>query len=135
MHRYYEDIISRIKESPTWFDENGVPRYGEFSPNMIASIYAPEAVLAEIACQSCRTKFSAAFSHINVQTNLLKDVIADRSIHYGDPPNMWCCEFGLASGAITLKILQYWKRNIDDASKDGWTRDGSLEIEIDNLDD
>ena len=32
MKESYEDITSRIPESPSWYDQNGTPRYGEFSP-------------------------------------------------------------------------------------------------------
>lgn len=53
----YSDIVTRIEEDPTWFDENGAPRYGKFTPDQMSNIYADEVVLLEIACQSCRKRF------------------------------------------------------------------------------
>jgi hypothetical protein len=32
MHNHYDDILDRIDEPPTWFDDYGVPRFCEFSP-------------------------------------------------------------------------------------------------------
>jgi hypothetical protein len=40
MYRRYDDILSRIAEEPTWFDEHAVPRYCTFAPDQIANIYA-----------------------------------------------------------------------------------------------
>jgi hypothetical protein len=53
MFHHYEDIISRIAEPPRWYDEQGVPRYCDFAPNVIGNIYANECVLLEIECSGC----------------------------------------------------------------------------------
>ena len=46
MHQHYKDILDRIDEAPTWFDDYGVPRFGDFSPSRLGNIYAYEAALA-----------------------------------------------------------------------------------------
>jgi hypothetical protein len=45
MHRYYKDILDRIVEPPTWFDDYGVPRFGDVSPRQLGNSYASEAAL------------------------------------------------------------------------------------------
>ena len=30
MHEPYDDIKSRVAEEPSWYDENGTPRYGDY---------------------------------------------------------------------------------------------------------
>ena len=52
----YNDITSRISESPTWYTTNGVPRYGDFKPREV-SIYARYSTLMEIGCQDCGKRF------------------------------------------------------------------------------
>ena len=136
MHNYYKDIVSRIDEPPQWFDENAVPRYGSFHPGKVANIYTNEAALVEIACQSCGTRFKVAF--VNGMSDDVADAIArrphrriaekirDRTIHYGDPPNMLCCEFGASENSRKLQVLEYWSRS---PSSD-WARDRALEINL-----
>lgn len=62
MHPTYDDITGRIAEAPSWWQEGGVPRYGEFSPDRSSSIYAREVALVEIACQACGTRFKVVFT-------------------------------------------------------------------------
>lgn len=62
MHSEYDDIKSRIPEPPAWYDENGCPRYGAFTPMMLSDIYADECVLLEIGCQGCALTFHVAIS-------------------------------------------------------------------------
>lgn len=61
LHDYY-DIRKRIDAEPKWWDEHGVPRYDEFCPGELADIYAEEAALVLITCQSCAHEFQVAFS-------------------------------------------------------------------------
>jgi hypothetical protein len=58
----YDDILTRITEEPSWFDEHAVPRYCEFAPNKVANIYTNEAALVEVTCHHCRRLFRVAFS-------------------------------------------------------------------------
>lgn len=132
MNHHYNDIRSRIAEPPRWFDENGVPRYDDFSPRDVANIYAREAVLVRIACQGCGARFDVAFSRDRigwkcgkmVELPPLADSIRDGSLHYGDPPNIGCCPAGPTMNCDDLRVLEYWRR-----SKSGfdWDRDGALE--------
>jgi hypothetical protein len=62
MHQHYGDILKRIREPPQWFDDYGVPRFEEFSPQQLGNIYAREAALAEIACQECGRLFIVALT-------------------------------------------------------------------------
>ena len=137
MNAYYEDIISKIKQKSQWFDEHAVPRYCRFYPRHLADIYADECALVLIACQSCGIQFKVAFSQ-NKMDNIkyqmmfadkelptLAEQIKDRTIHYGDPPNIQCCPAGPTMNCNDIKVLQYWKReNLE------WVRDKSLEIEL-----
>jgi len=87
--RHYSDIISRIAEPPTWFDENGTPRYGPFSPDLLPDIYAVQACLLLIRCQNCGTEFKVSMSFGRYDIRLkrarasLKDRIVSNEIHYG----------------------------------------------------
>jgi hypothetical protein len=62
MYQPYEDILELAGDrEPLWWDSNGVPRYKPFHPSLVPNIYATEAVLVEIQCQSCRRLFDVAF--------------------------------------------------------------------------
>lgn len=132
MNHHYEDIRSRISEPPTWFDENAVPRYGEFEPNGGADIYADEVALVAIECQNCGEPFTVAISRKRSDLRRIMggeeyvsiaDDIRSGRLHYGDPPNTDCCPAGPTMNCEDLRVLQYWKREGFD-----WTRDPSLEI-------
>lgn len=138
MNNYYKDITSKIAEEPQWFDEHAVPRYCRFSPRKIADIYANECALVLIACQSCGTEFRVAFSQDTMDVvkwtmmfgkdktmPTIADQIRDKTLHYGDPPNMECCPAGPTMSSEPHKVLQYWKRERLD-----WKRDKTLEIGI-----
>jgi hypothetical protein len=62
MHQHYKDILDRIDEAPTWFDDYGVPRFGDFSPSRLGNIYAYEAALAEVPCQQCGRMFKVVLT-------------------------------------------------------------------------
>lgn len=140
MHNAYQDIRSRISESPTWWDENAVPRYDPFATDQIADIYADECALVLIECQNCGAKFRVAFSASQYRAwvdngmggaasfEAAKDTIAngvrDGSLHYGDPPNADCCAAGPTMNCEDLRVLEYWRRN--DARD--WERVAELEI-------
>ncbi|MEO0401846.1 MAG: hypothetical protein AAF214_05675 [Pseudomonadota bacterium] len=119
MHRCYGDILDRIGTPPLWFDEGGVPRFDPFAPDLV-DIYAREAVLVRIECQACRAPFEVAFTNPAASKPLpdgtadgrryplLRDYIMQRVLHYGDPPNVWCCDAGPSMNSVPRTVLQYW---------------------------
>jgi hypothetical protein len=123
MNTEYDDIRSRIAEPPKWWDEFAVPRYCDFHPRRAANIYAREAALLLIECQACGTKFRVCMS----AGRGVAEVIGAGSIHYGDPPNIRCCEAGPTMNCVDVRILEYWRRPDFD-----WIRDAALEIELRN---
>jgi hypothetical protein len=128
MHHNYQDIISRIQQAPQWFDESAVPRYLPFGPDHVADIYADEAVLAEIACQSCARRFLVAMTSSTKRRLVynhppLREQVADQSLHYGDPPNVWCCSSGPSMNSEMLRIVEYWTRE-----RFEWERKAELEV-------
>jgi hypothetical protein len=142
MHSYYEDIRSRIKEEPTWYDCNGVPRYGEFKPHDSPNIYANEVLLVQISCQDCRAKFLVEFnwdytqglftgrhheSFTTVVNLWLKDAEKAKHyppLHYGDPPAHGCV--GDTMNCYDLKIVQFWRKG----EKFDFVRVPELEVEL-----
>jgi len=130
MNHYYADILDRLG-NPSWWDEHAVPRYCDFAPDRCADIYAVEAVLLRIACQSCHRRFDVALtSHPRSISypydEKLSDKIRDGSIHYGDPPNIQCCAAGPTMNCFDLRVTEYWRQGANHA----WERDSSLEIEL-----
>jgi len=122
MHESYIDITSRIKEEPNWYDENGVPRYGEFTPERCPNIYSNFVVLARIACQDCQREFD-----VEMHANLWGWKISHKPSkwHYGDPPIHGCV--GDTMNCEDLSILQVWRRE----SFGDWERIENLEGSID----
>jgi hypothetical protein len=132
MKAYYHDILSRIPEDPTWFDEHGVPRYCAFEPGEVANIYSGEVALVEITCQSCKRPFRVAFSQSRSErltrhgAKLAQD-IRDGRAHYGDPPNVDCCLAGPTMNSEPRRVIEYWTNENADHR---WQRDASLEADI-----
>ena len=125
MHTEYSDILERIRMEPLWWDEHAVPRYCEFSPRMMANIYAREAVLLLISCQfGPLHHFEVAVSRLHPDSADLASEIRDRKIRYGDPPRGKGCKDGDAS-SVPIRILQYWRKE-----GGAWVRDSSLETEV-----
>lgn len=118
MHQDYKDILSRISEEPKWFDENGTPRFCDFEPGRQSKFYAYEVALLEIECQSCGKKFKVCLSRdLEGDTDYLLSTgrgykrfpnIPHYMLHYGDPPNVGCCDAGPTMNSIPLKFLEYW---------------------------
>lgn len=116
MQGQYADILSRISEAPSWFDDGGVPRYGPFVPELVTSIHAQEIVLVRIECQACGHSFDVAMTVPHASRlfsdgpnhALLRDHIHDRSLHYGDPPNIGCCDAGPSMNSVPREVLEYW---------------------------
>ena len=133
MKAHYQDILTLTKRAPLWFDENGVPRYCDFAPRESADIYAQQVVLMRIRCQSCARKFDVCLSWCSVDELLRKlppldKAIKDKSIHYGDPPNVNCCPAGPTMNSVPERVLQFWRSNI--RGKRPWTRLRKLEVDV-----
>lgn len=122
MFANYYDIRSRLG-TPLWFDENAVPRYREFHPNWLANIYATEAALFVVRCQTCSMEYIVAASN---QRTVIETMIGKRELHFGDPPNVGC---GDASSmrSMPTSVLQFWRKM---PFPNGWERDTSLEVDI-----
>lgn len=114
MLTYYKDIMSRIKEEPRWFDENGVPRYCHFDPRKCANIYARECCLFHIKCQGCGKDFNVCMSwntmsgYLQNQKSIKEKIQKDKYLHYGDPPNVECCSAGPTMNSVPVKVLEFW---------------------------
>ena len=140
MRPTYEDIRGRIAEEPTWHDEHGCPRYGEFDPRSVPDIYATEAVLLAVECQGCGKAFYVALSSskarrafsrwrqgnpADVRGPTLAEQVRNRLINYGDPPNADCCSCGPVMNSEPRKVLQFWERR-----RFEWVRVPELEIDV-----
>lgn len=134
----YEDIRAKIKERPKWYDDNGVPRYSAFSPELCPDIYADEVILLEISCQDCGRRFLVEMSwsihrkvmdrHSENFTNRIRMWLKKEKkdwcpIHYGDPPPHKCV--GDTMNCSDLRIVEFWKR-----AKFDWKRLKKFEIEL-----
>jgi hypothetical protein len=128
----YADITSRIPEDPAWYDGNGVPRYGDFAPDMLG-VYDDCAILVQIACQSCDRKFlvGEGYSQMgrlqgDLRMAALNGTPAEeikpegpedfmRSLaegfHYGDPPRHNCV--GDTMNCVDHAVIQAWVKNKD----------------------
>lgn len=125
MHIRYDDIRSRIAETPKWWLD-GVPRYDEFRPGDL-DVYASEALLVHIRCQFCHHDF-----HIGLfdprpygGTSFRIILLTKRTIGVGDPPNA-CPDdcTGAASNSEEVAVLQFWERKSGDPD---WKRVPQLE--------
>lgn len=120
MHHHYADILrlaGLAHEQPRWFDEDGVPRFCDFSPHETANIYAKHAVLLLIACQSCGTEFEVCLTDRMRSEPSLANLVEDDEIHYGDPPNMRCCPAGPTMNSIPIRVLEFWQRYPGDGKR------------------
>ena len=123
MKKSYHDILSRISEPPSWFDEHGVPRYGSFSPDVVADASAREIVLFEVRCQACGRSFRVSRSGRAIgELHSLASSIDARLLCYGDPPAVGCCPTGAVMNSVPHKVLELWRRQ---PMAGGWKRDRS----------
>jgi hypothetical protein len=131
MNRRYEDLLSMTDEKPSFFQRDGVPRWERFEPGRSNGVYAVEVAIMEIACQGCDDRFHVMMerdSHEDRKT--LGERIAGKTIHYGDPPNVGCCDAGPTMNSEPVRIVEFWRRE-----KFEWSRDPSLEIAFARWDD
>jgi len=107
MYENYNDIKSRIKESPGWYDQNGTPRYGKFDPEMCPNIYSPLVALMRIACQDCRAEFLVEMHSGTWEKE--KHEYPPSKWHYGDPPAHGC--IGDTMNCIDLEVIEVWRHD------------------------
>jgi hypothetical protein len=128
MKHTFDDIRSRISEPPSWFDSNGTPRYGEFTPGASPKIYADEVALVEIACQCCNEKFLVEIYHAMYYRDMgVEARIRNGSLHCGDPPAHDCT--GDTMNCLDLRVVQYWHHKGGKVI-DVWERVAELEIAL-----
>lgn len=125
MNASYKDIRERIQEEPTWWDENGTPRYGAFHPDLSPNIYAREVVLLVIACQSCQSRFSVEVNSGFGFGHSLSEQVQKHSIGYGDPPAHSCTGDTMSSDEVA--VAEFWAR----PGMEDWKRVAELEGLID----
>lgn len=119
MKAQYEDITSRIPEQPTWYDMNGVPRYGPFQPKACPNIYSHQIALMRIACQYCHRPFDVEIH----DDGFFHQLGQPKKLHYGDPPIHDCV--GDTMNCEDLAVLEVWSR--DTADRLEWVRLPELE--------
>ena len=112
----YKDITNRLGP-PKWWDEAGVPRYCNFSPQLTNNIYATEVAYLEIACQRWAWRFTVvlswgAMSEVHDIPRLSQQIVSG-IVDYGDPPNTECCLSGPTMNSIPLIVVEFWRRNTD----------------------
>lgn len=117
MHESYVDITSRIEEEPTWWDENGAPRYGEFTPERCPDIYTHQVVLLRIQCQGCGKSFD-----VEMHSHWFATLPRPKKLHYGDPPAHGCV--GDTMNCEDIEVLQVWTKH---SAVDDWKRWHNLE--------
>ncbi len=127
MNHHYRDITDKLGP-PLWWDEYAVPRYCDFAPTEVAYIYAGEAVLLLIECQSCGSEFRVAMTCNELHGSpSLATLIRSDEIHYGDPPNAECCAAGPTMNSVPKRVLEYWT---NDGECWEWKRFPELERDI-----
>lgn len=131
MYQLYEDITNKLGK-PKWWDEEGVPRYCDFSPDEVADIYADKAALIIIQCQGCGQHLPVAWSFHKLRiicyvpghptgpecfaqlTYPTKD--NPGSIGFGDAPahnNLGdeYCHLGCVMTTDVRRIKEFWSRD------------------------
>ena len=129
----YQDILDLASYPPTWYDQNGTPRYCEFLPHIVGG---QEAVLLKIECASCRERFLVAMNWSDTMSEddmypisyFIKNYRA--APNYGDPPRHNHKGNRCAGETMTcddIRIMEFWRRN-DDLE---WERVLGYEIRLD----
>lgn len=135
MLRDYKDITDKLGD-PQWWDDNGCPRYCDFSPN-VCGVYDHVVALLEIACQSCDERFRVVVSYDRLRlwqrtekrTGVGKQFYPTATdingFHFGDPPPHGCV--GDTMNCDTYRVVEFWRRKADPAEW-GWERAPEYEV-------
>jgi hypothetical protein len=105
MKQKYPDILN-LNPHPSWWDENGTPRYAFHHPSLCPNINADIVALISIECQSCRSRFLVQVSG----GRQLWHATGHELREYGDPPPHDDCLSGDAMMSIPITMYEYWKR-------------------------
>lgn len=82
MKHDYPDIRALTTREPTWYDQDGVPRYLAFDTKLCPDPYARWVVLLQIACQRCCHPFL-----VEVHGGVWNPEPGPAAgLNYGDPP-------------------------------------------------
>lgn len=137
MYADYNDIRSRIAESPTWFDQHGAPRYGTWAP-AATDIHADDACLFEIACQGCDLRVLIGMDvhrawHAATFGEYIRPTRADPgSYGFGDfprrlgPNNGDCC-VGVTMTTQVTRIVEFWVKEGSPGLRE-WVRHREFEF-------
>lgn len=111
MKPYYNDIISRIKEEPKWYDMNGTPRYSDISPSNCSDIYADDVAFIKIECAVCKRVFI-----VEIHSRSYDSVrVSSEGISYGDPPahSLYYndCSSGDVQASNVIDIIGLWRKD------------------------
>ena len=107
MKACYSDLVERLGD-PRWWDENGVPRYAEFSPDQVANPYARQAALVQFACPRCRALVVCAVSSPEIDLDIQTDLSVRRGALYGLLPHFKHCK-EIAVGDL-VGVKEVWRR-------------------------
>lgn len=127
MNREYFDILEKLGP-PLWWDDQAVPRYKPFHPNL-CGIYDNEVALCVIKCQSCGQEFRVAFAwyRLSGEPSLTHILQQTGELYYRDPPNNDCCASGPTMTSEFKEVLEFWIRNCPT----GWVKvEPPIKIEI-----
>lgn len=110
MKNFYKDIRSRISEPPTWHDQDGVPRYGKFTPRECPDIYSNCVLLMRIGCQACPWEGDVEMHAAWFNPLRWHGTVDNPLPHYGDPPYHQCPSAGETMNSVPGKIVEFWVR-------------------------
>lgn len=102
----YDDIIERAG-IPHWYDEHGVPRYGEFRPEKV-TVYGKEVALYRIECQSCQRFFNVSYVFKTY------DFWIRRSPEWGGPPALPAHDVSDEEREQYAQAFKTWFQNVKD---------------------
>lgn len=131
MKNNFADILALTDQEPKWYDENGTPRFAEFSPELCPNIYADTVFLMYIQCQYCQRGFYVEM-HSTVFSPLPRH---PKHLHYGDPPPHGCV--GDTMNCMDIRIVQAWRRLpiekvVESLGDEVWERVKELEVAMDD---
>jgi hypothetical protein len=122
MYRRYPDLREKLGE-PLWHDDQGVPRYAPFAPDL-CGVYDRFVALLEIDCQGCGRRFLVA-SATQAKPRLgLPTATEEGDFWFGDAPHH-ANEHGTCVGVTmttgVCRVVEFWTRDGGDHGFD-WRR-------------
>jgi hypothetical protein len=114
----YQDILDVAElVEPTWYDENGVPRFCHATPELVATAYPDQVVFMYVICQHCNRVFpvALAYQELSQDTFDLLRRARTRTLYYGEPPRHACP--GDSYATLTTRIHTLWQK---DSTNESW---------------